>query len=233
MSRLNWKRAKFNSFKATDLLNENEFRKRDTAARWLRVEEAGQKGSRPAKSAKQKSIKREHRWQGPIDRKSGLVIYTDGACEPNPGRGGWAFVVYRDGMEIHFECGGDIRSTNNVMEMTAVIKALEWLLRDGSGVRGRVLSDSQYVVKGCNEWRHGWRKRGWKRSGGESIKNYDLWKRLDGLLMLVPIKLEWVKGHAGILGNERADELSNSGRSKAIDSERRLNLMKEQLKEPA
>lgn len=234
---LDWKRAKFNRSNAADLLDENQYRDRDAAARWLKETEAKQPGkAKPPR--RRKSIKREHRRSGPVDRNSGLVIYTDGACEPNPGKGGWAFVVYRDGVETHFECAGDIATTNNIMEMTGVIKALEWLLSAESRRFARILSDSQYVVKGCNEWRHSWKKREWQRVSDrqskrlEPIKNVDLWRRLDGLLTVAPVKIEWVKGHVGILGNERADELSNSGRASAIDAARRLAVIEEQLAPP-
>ena len=242
MSRMNWSKAKFSGSNGASLANEREFREHDFAARWLKKAEAQRKEEKAAKARKakfKKPVKREHRRQGPVDANSGLVIYTDGACEPNPGKGGWAFVVYRDGKEVHFECGGDLDATNNIMEMTALLKALEWLL--GAEGRGfaRILSDSQYVVKGCNEWRQGWKKRDWQRlvdrhgKKMEPIKNVDLWKRLDGLLMLAPVKIEWVKGHVGILGNERADELSNTGRAKAIDEGRRRAMIKDQLRQPA
>jgi ribonuclease HI len=152
----------------------------------------------------------------------GLVIYCDGACEPNPGAGGWGFVVYENGVEIHAECGGDAVATNQTMELTAALMALRWFADRGIVEPVRLLSDSQYVVKGCNEWRHGWKRKGWKRGGpnakpeNSAIANLDLWKDLDEALALVPITLEWVKGHAGIVGNERADELSLIGREKAL-----------------
>lgn len=140
-----------------------------------------------------------------------LVIYTDGACEPNPGQGGWGFVAYSAGAEVYSEHGGEASATNNTMEMTAMIRALEWL-RDELGVfEAKLLSDSQYVVKGCNDWRHGWKRKGWKR-GKNALANVELWQRLDALLTTMNVKIEWVKGHAGILGNERADELSQLGR---------------------
>lgn len=158
---------------------------------------------------------------------TGLVIFCDGACEPNPGAGGWAFVVYRDGVEIHSECGGDLVSTNNIMEMTGALMALRWIstcaLDTGGARPPRLLCDSQYVVKGCNEWRHGWKAKGWKRGGPKAkdknsvIANLDLWKELDAILTLVPITLEWVKGHAGTKGNERADELADMGRVDALN----------------
>lgn len=153
----------------------------------------------------------------------GLVIYCDGACEPNPGIGGWGFVVYRDGVEIHSDCGGADPTTNNIMEMTGALMALRWFADRQVIEPVRLLCDSQYVVRGCNEWRQGWKRNGWnkrslsstKRADGE-IKNLDLWKELDEALTLVPITLEWVKGHAGIVGNERADELSLMGRETAL-----------------
>lgn len=162
---------------------------------------------------------------------TGLVIFCDGACEPNPGAGGWAFVVYRDGVEIHSECGGDPVSTNNIMEMTGALMALRWIaiartsvsnLLNKRATAARLLCDSQYVVKGCNEWRHGWKAKGWKRGGPKAkdknsvIANLDLWKELDAALTATPITLEWVKGHAGTKGNERADELADMGRLDAL-----------------
>lgn len=145
-----------------------------------------------------------------------LVIYTDGACEPNPGAGGWSFVVYRDGKEIHHEFGGDLNMTNNIMEMTAALMALRWFASRGIVEPVRIYSDSQYTVKGCNEWRLGWKRKGWSRGPGKPLANVDLWKALDEALALVPIKLDWVKGHIGVAGNERADELAEIGRQSVL-----------------
>lgn len=150
---------------------------------------------------------------------TGLVIFCDGACEPNPGVGGWGFVVYRDGVEIHAECGGADPATNNTMELTGALVALRWLLENDHDTIAapRLLCDSQYVVNGCNDWRLSWKARGWKRKGkNPDIANLDLWKALDEALTLVPIKLEWVKGHAGTVGNERADELAEEGRQSVL-----------------
>lgn len=157
-----------------------------------------------------------------IDRAvpPGLVIYCDGACEPNPGAGGWGFVVYRDGVEIHCDSGGLVATTNNIMEMTGALMGLRWFSERGVIEPVRILCDSQYVVNGCNAWRLSWKARGWKRKGkNPEIANLDLWKELDGALTAAPVRLEWVKGHAGIMGNERADELSLIGRDAALETE--------------
>jgi ribonuclease HI len=159
----------------------------------------------------------------------GLVIYCDGACEPNPGLGGWGFVVYRDGKEIHADCGGANPTTNNIMELTGALRALEWIaehhVEKQDGVR--LFCDSMYVVNGCNDWRHGWKKKGWRRGVEKELANADLWKELDAALTAVPIQLEWCKGHAGIIGNERADELSLEGRESILAPE--PDLIEQQL----
>lgn len=232
MSGLKWKRAKVYRNGAADLLDDLKHQQGDAAARWIRQAEQAHSEARASHRRNTKSTKREHQRQGPVNTKAGLVIYTDGACEPNPGKGGWAFVAYREGEEVHFECGGEVDATNNTMEMCGVLKALEWVLSSDDRKFARILSDSQYVVKGCNEWRHSWKKRGWQRGSAQSpepVKNCELWKRVDGLLMLAPVKIEWVKGHVGILGNERADELSNIGRKNAIEAALRLEMIREQL----
>lgn len=164
----------------------------------------------------------------------GLVIYCDGACEPNPGAGGWGFVVYNDGVEVHADCGGSNPTTNNVMEMTSALMALQWFAEQGArhgGARPRLFCDSMYVVNGCNDWRHSWKAQGWRRKGkNPEIANLDLWKELDAALTALPIELEWVKGHVGIIGNERADELSLMGREAVLALQPDpLDLIREQL----
>ncbi|RUU93332.1 ribonuclease HI [Mesorhizobium sp. M7A.F.Ca.MR.176.00.0.0] len=170
----------------------------------------------------------------------GLVIYADGCCEPNPGAGGWGFVAYRDGVEIHSASGGDQDTTNQRMELTAALEALRWLSHDVDGqaanVGARLISDSMYTVTGCNEWRHGWKRNGWSRGGPNAkpanrvIANLDLWQMLDGTLIAHPIALEWCKGHVGIIGNERADELSLIGRGMVVEqSPTALDLIRQQL----
>jgi ribonuclease HI len=161
----------------------------------------------------------------------GLVIYCDGACEPNPGAGGWGFVVYRDGVEMHVGQGGSSQTTNNVMELTGALMALRWIAEFAAGRSARLFCDSQYVVKGCNEWRHGWKRKGWRRGVEKELANADLWRELDQALTITPIVLEWCKGHVGIIGNERSDELSLEGRSIVLEIEGPTvdDLIREQL----
>jgi ribonuclease HI len=134
-------------------------------------------------------------------------IYTDGACSGNPGPGGWGAILRAHGQEKEL-FGGDPATTNNRMEMTAVIEALRALKRP---VAARVHTDSQYVQKGITEWIHGWKKRGWKTAGRDPVKNEDLWRALDELAACHRLEWHWVRGHAGHPENERADALANKG----------------------
>ena len=140
---------------------------------------------------------------------SALVIYTDGACSGNPGPGGWGVVMYH-GKRKKEMFGGEAETTNNRMEMMATIKALEAIK---PAFKGPVVlfTDSTYVLKGITEWIHGWKKRGWKKSDKKPVVNKDLWQRLDALNAAHDIRWEWVKGHDGDAGNERADELARQG----------------------
>ncbi len=139
---------------------------------------------------------------------TGIVeIYTDGACKGNPGAGGWGALLRHAGKTREI-FGGEARTTNNRMELTAVIRALE-ALDDRCSVR--LHTDSQYVQLGISEWIHAWKKRGWRTAGRKPVKNEDLWRRLDALASGHEIEWIWVRGHQGNPGNERADELANRG----------------------
>ena len=134
-------------------------------------------------------------------------IFTDGACSGNPGPGGWGALLRWGGREKEL-FGGEKDTTNNRMELTAVIKALESLTRP---VKVRLHTDSTYVMQGITKWIHGWKKNGWKTSAKEPVKNEDLWRALDEAVKRHDIEWKWVKGHAGHVENERADALANKG----------------------
>jgi ribonuclease HI len=136
-----------------------------------------------------------------------VVIYTDGACKGNPGPGGWGALLLCDGVECEL-FGGESRTTNNRMEMTAVIQALA-SLEPGRPVT--LYTDSQYVKNGIETWIHGWKKNGWKTADRKPVKNADLWRELDTQAARHKIAWHWVKGHAATPGNERADALANRG----------------------
>jgi ribonuclease HI len=136
-----------------------------------------------------------------------VVIYSDGACKGNPGKGGWGALLVADGHEKEL-FGGEHDTTNNRMELRAVIEALLVLKRPCEIV---VYTDSQYVQKGISEWIHGWKARNWRTAAKEPVKNADLWQALDAAQAQHTIEWRWVKGHAGHPGNERADQLANRG----------------------
>jgi ribonuclease HI len=136
-----------------------------------------------------------------------INIYTDGACKGNPGPGGWGAVLEYDGQEKELY-GGERSTTNNRMELTAVIEALAALKRP---CRIVLHTDSQYVQKGITEWLRGWKARGWRTASKEPVKNVDLWMKLDEAVRSHEIRWVWVKGHSGHDGNERADALANKG----------------------
>ena len=134
-------------------------------------------------------------------------IFTDGACSGNPGPGGWGALL-RYGPKEKELFGGERDTTNNRMELTAVIRALEALTRPA---QVRVHTDSTYVQQGITKWIHGWKKNGWRTSAKEPVKNADLWQSLEAAAARHRVEWRWVKGHAGHEGNERADALANKG----------------------
>lgn len=136
-----------------------------------------------------------------------VEIYSDGACKGNPGPGGWG-VLLRYGKHEKQLYGGAPETTNNRMELTAVIQGLQGLKRSS---RVRVVTDSQYVKNGITQWIHNWKRNGWKTAGRQSVKNVDLWRQLDREVARHQVEWRWVKGHAGHPENELADQLANQG----------------------
>ncbi|MGH1404572.1 MAG: ribonuclease HI [Alphaproteobacteria bacterium] len=136
-----------------------------------------------------------------------IEIYTDGACSGNPGPGGWGALL-RSGKHEKEINGGEADTTNNRMEMMAVIEALK-ILKKTSDVK--LYTDSKYVMQGITEWLEGWKARGWKTASKKPVKNQDLWQEIDSLVSQHKIEFIWVKGHAGHPENERADELARQG----------------------
>jgi ribonuclease HI len=139
-----------------------------------------------------------------------IEIYTDGACRGNPGPGGWAATL---SLGEHFRelSGAEAATTNNRMELTAVIEALSALKRES---RVRVFTDSEYVRRGITEWLKAWKARDWRTADKKPVKNRDLWERLDAVAARHDVEWRWVKGHSGVPGNERVDALANA----AIDA---------------
>ncbi len=133
-----------------------------------------------------------------------IKIYTDGACSGNPGPGGWGALLCWNGHEKELS-GGEPDTTNNRMEMMAVIKALESLKKESTAT---LYTDSKYVKQGVEEWLEGWKAKGWKTAAKKPVKNQDLWERIDSLFSMHSIKIIWVKGHDGHVENERVDKLA-------------------------
>ncbi|MCK5374467.1 MAG: ribonuclease HI [Alphaproteobacteria bacterium] len=136
-----------------------------------------------------------------------VEIYTDGACSGNPGPGGWGVLLRYNGHEKEL-CGGDAETTNNRMEMMAVIKALEALSKSS---QVKIYTDSKYVMHGITQWLEGWKAKGWKTASKKPVKNKELWQEIDLLVGKHDIEFIWVKGHAGHEDNERADALARAG----------------------
>lgn len=137
------------------------------------------------------------------------TVYTDGACSGNPGRGGWGVLILSDGAADPVElCGGEPHTTNNRMELLAAISALEEL---PAGSVVTLWTDSQYVRNGISSWMAKWKRNGWRTAALQPVKNVDLWQRLDAAASTHQVEWRWVRGHVGVDGNERADELARRG----------------------
>ncbi|WP_237352612.1 ribonuclease H family protein [Rhizobium leguminosarum] len=152
------------------------------------------------------------------ETSNGLHVFADGCSEPSSGQGGWAFIAYRDAVEIAADFGGVRDSANNAMELIALLKAAMWVNTNAPGESAIIWSDSLYAVKGCNSGRHIWKTNGWKKivpnanARSRTIANPELWKAIDLQLSPNPlVTIAWCKGHSGIEGNERADELAGNG----------------------
>ena len=141
-----------------------------------------------------------------------LYAYTDGACSGNPGPGGWGvLMVAKEGSSViktRDLSGGTVKTTNNQMDLTAAIMALEALEKPS---KITIITDSSYVKDGITKWIFAWKKNGWKTAAKKSVKNEELWKRLENATQIHDVSWEWIKGHAGHLENERADELARNG----------------------
>ncbi len=149
-----------------------------------------------------------------------VYAYTDGACRGNPGPGGWGVLLKYKGKEKEL-FGGERETTNNRMELTAAILALESLTRS---CRVCVVTDSVYVSKGISEWLPNWIRRGWRTASRDPVKNVDLWQRLDAARNRHEVEWQWVRGHSGHPENERADRLANQGIDELLKSSRAENL---------
>jgi len=144
-----------------------------------------------------------------------VELFTDGACKGNPGPGGWgALLRYREHEKEL--CGGEAHTTNNRMELMAVIKGLEAIKRP---LRVRVTTDSQYVKQGVTQWMKRWKRNGWQTAERQPVKNRDLWERLDQAVVTHQVEWHWVRGHRGHPENERADRIANRGIPKPLDAE--------------
>ncbi|MEY6431033.1 ribonuclease HI [Thioalkalicoccus limnaeus] len=141
-----------------------------------------------------------------------IEIYTDGACKGNPGPGGWGALLRWGEVEKEL-FGGEPNTTNNRMELMAVIMALEALRRPS---KARIATDSQYVKRGVTEWMARWKRNGWRTAAREPVKNQDLWERLDRAMAQHDLVWQWVRGHAGHPDNERADRLANRGTAQIL-----------------
>ena len=137
-----------------------------------------------------------------------LIVFTDGGCSGNPGPGGWAFVIIDGDKEPIERSGGDLQTTNNRMELQAVIEALKYIITLNEPISSiQIHTDSQYVKNGITVWIHNWKRNGWRTASKAPVKNKEYWESLDSLASKLPIEWHWVRGHTGVELNERCDML--------------------------
>ncbi|HON88098.1 MAG TPA: ribonuclease HI [Spirochaetia bacterium] len=148
-----------------------------------------------------------------------VYLFADGACSGNPGPGGWGFIVKND--SLYFEASGaEPSTTNNRMELLSVIRGLEYIMQThGKNFHIRIFTDSQYVFYGITKWIHDWKKKGWKNSQKEPVKNKELWEQLDTLTITLQPEFNWIRGHAGHEENERCDELARTAIKKLLEQD--------------
>lgn len=153
-----------------------------------------------------------------MERKPVVELFTDGACSGNPGPGGWAYILRHPASgKVREESGAELDTTNNRMELMAVIRGLEALKEPA---RVELTSDSQYVLKGLKEWMKGWKAKGWKTADKKPVKNQDLWMRLDQLVSGHDVRFHWIRGHNEHPENERADQLAVRAREELVRAAR-------------
>jgi len=147
------------------------------------------------------------------------IVYTDGGCSGNPGPGGWAFVVVENSQVVFKSSGNENDTTNNRMELTAVINALKYAINK-KGEKVMLITDSQYVKNGITMWIFNWKKNGWRTANKQPVKNQDLWKELDSWVAKTNVQWSWVKGHAGNTYNEMCDSMVRIEMDKIIDGKK-------------
>ena len=148
-----------------------------------------------------------------------VIVYTDGGCSGNPGPGGWAFVVVENSQAVFKSSGNEENTTNNRMELTAVINALKYAINE-NGEKVMLITDSQYVKNGITMWIFNWKKNGWRTTNKQPVKNQDLWKELDSWVQKTKIQWSWVKGHAGNTYNEMCDSMVRIEMDKIINGKK-------------
>jgi ribonuclease HI len=179
---------------------------KDVPAGGSQPPEAPAKPAAPVKASAKGAAAKEAAAPRPVGAATSAVIFCDGACSGNPGPGGWGCIVESDGERREYS-GGLPRTTNNQMELQALIEGLKSL---PAGTAATVVTDSEYLSKGITSWLRGWKRNGWVTAAGSAVKNLEQWQELDWLLEHRPTRTEWVKGHAGHEENERCDELARA-----------------------